>query len=64
MGDVRISQEAIEILRGGDPNVRISQEAIEILRGGDPDIRISQIAIEVLSSSGDPGRKGDFFLVL
>lgn len=44
----RVSQNVIEILRKGDPEMRATQNVIEILRKGQPDLRTTQNVIEIL----------------
>jgi len=49
----RITQEAVEVLRSGDPNARITQEVVEVLRSGDATARVTQVVVEVLRSVAD-----------
>ena len=47
----RITQVAVEVLRGGDPDVRISQICVEVLRQiavADIDVAVTQVCVEVL----------------
>lgn len=44
----RVSQNVIEVLRQGIPELRATQNVIEVLRQGQPDLRATQNLIEVL----------------
>ena len=44
----RVSQNCIEVLRKGIPNLRTTQTVIEILRQGEPNLKVSQNCIEIL----------------
>ena len=55
---LRITQEALEVLRLGDPYLRITQEALEVLRLGLPYASITQEALEVLRATWCVGESG------
>ncbi len=56
MTNIRLSQEAIEVLLTRFPNLRVSQVAIEVLASflNVSNIRTSQLAVEVLVSITAP----------
>ncbi len=44
----RVTQNVIEVLRSGAPNLRATQNVVEVLRSGTPQSRVSQNVIEIL----------------
>lgn len=45
---VFITQQVVEVLRSGTPDVLVTQQAVEVLRSGSPDVLLTQQAVEVL----------------
>ncbi len=48
MGNARVTQERIEVVRSAYPKARISQSAVEIIRTIPANINVTQLAIEVI----------------
>ena len=47
----RVTQNVVEVLRSGLPNLRVTQNAVEVLRSGTPKLRVTQNVIEILRLS-------------
>lgn len=56
MTNIRLSQEAIEVLLSRFPNIRLSQYSVEVLTSlvNLSNIRTSQLAVEVLVTTTPP----------
>ncbi len=56
MTNIRLSQEAIEVLLTRFPNIRLSQYSVEVLTSilNISNIRTSQLAVEVLVTTAIP----------
>ena len=52
MSNIRVSQEALEVLLARYPNLRASQVTLEVLYGwiNSSNLRTSQVSIEILGS--------------
>lgn len=56
MSSVRVTQQAVEHLRGGGGDLRVTQQAVEVLRAGGGDARVTQQAVESLRGGGGQAR--------
>jgi hypothetical protein len=53
MGDAKITQTTVGVLREGDPDAKITQTTVGVLRSGDPDAKITQLTVGVLRRNPD-----------
>lgn len=53
MGDAKITQTTVGVLREGDPDAKITQTTVGVLRTGDPDAKITQLTVGVLRRNPD-----------
>lgn len=56
MSNIRVSQEALEVLLTRFPNIRVSQHSIEVLTSllNISNLRTSQLSVEVLVTTVTP----------
>lgn len=61
MPENRVTEQYVEVLIQGDPNVRVTEQYLEALIRGDPNARVTEQYLEALIQTAgvEPGDAGD-----